>query len=134
MSWLKKIRVSCLLLVVLTVFGLHAKAETLQSTGVKFHQEQLSTQDAGLSHSDCQWINAPLPERPEELLFIEESEDKQQYWILELGNRHLSICISILFGQPDPGFELEAVPFTGSLAVTQLSTSERLSSLQIFRI
>jgi hypothetical protein len=68
------------------------------------------------------------------LLFIEESEDKQQYWILELGNRHLSICISILFGQPDPGFELEAVPFTGSLAVTQLSTSERLSSLQIFRI
>lgn len=134
MSWLKKIRVSYLLLVVLTVLGFHAEAETLHSTRAKFHQEQLSTQDAGLSHSDYQWINAPLPERPEELLFIEESEDKQQYWILELGNRHLSICISILFGQPDPGFELEAVSFTGSLPIIQLSTSERLSSLQIFRI
>lgn len=134
MSWLKKIRVSCLLLALLTVLGFHAEAETLQSTQGRFHQEQVSTQDAGLSHSDYQWINAPLPERPEELLFIEESEDKQQYWILELGNRQLSICISILFGQPDPGFELEPVPFTGSLPITQLSTSERLSALQIFRI
>jgi hypothetical protein len=134
MSWLKKIRVSCLLLVVLTVLGFHAEAETLHSTQGRYHQEQVSTQHAALSLSDYQWINAPLPERPEELLFIEESEDKQQYWILELGNRQLTICISILFGQPDPGFELEAVPFTGSLPITQLSTSERLSSLQIFRI
>lgn len=134
MSWLKKIQVPCLLLVVLTVLGFHAEAGKLPSTQDRFHQEQVSTQNAAISHSDHLWINAPLPERPEELLFIEESEDKQQYWILELGNRQLSICISILFGQPDPDFELKAVPFTGILPISQLSTSERLSSLQIFRI
>jgi len=134
MSWLKNIRIPCLLLVVLTVIGFHGEAGKSHSTQGRFHQEQVSTQDKTLSHSENQWINAPLPERPEELLFFEESEDKQQFWILELGNRQLSICISILFGQPDPGFELEAVPFTGNLPITQLSTSERLSSLQIFRI
>ena len=134
MSWLKKIRVSCLLLIVLTVLGFHAEAGKLHSTQGRFHQEQVSTQDPALSHSDYQWINAPLPERPEDLLFIEESEDKQQYWVLQLASRQLTICISKLFGQPDPGVELEAVPFTGSLPITQLSTSERLSSLQIFRI
>ena len=77
MSWLKNIRIPCLLLVVLTVIGFHGEAGKSQSTQGKIHQEQVSTQNAALSHSDYQWINAPLPERPEELLFFEESEDKQ---------------------------------------------------------
>lgn len=133
MSWLKKIRILPILLVLLTVIGVPAKAGHAPAIAGK-HQKQLLNPHSTLSQTTLQWINAPVPEKPEELLFVEESEDDQHHWVLQLTKRQFSICISILFGQPEPGSELAAVPDSGNLPITLQSTGERLSSLQIFRI
>lgn len=133
MSWLKKIRFPLLLLVLLTVIGVAAKAGHAPAIAGK-HQKQLLNPHSNLSQTAFQWVNAPVPEKSDELLFVEESEDDQHHWVLQLTNRQFSICISILFGQPEPGFELAAVPDSGNLPITLQSTGERLSSLQIFRI
>jgi hypothetical protein len=133
MSWLKKIRFPLILLVLLTVIGVAAKAGHAPAITGK-HQKQLLKPHSNLSQTAFQWVNAPIPEKSDELLFVEESEDDQHHWVLQLTNRQFSICISILFGQPEPGFELAAVPDSGNLPITLQSTGERLSSLQIFRI
>jgi hypothetical protein len=133
MSWLKKIRFSLILLVLLTVIGVAAKAGHAPAIAGK-HQKQLLNPHSNLSQTALQWVNAPIPEKSDELLFVEESEDDQHHWVLQLTNRQFSICISILFGQPEPGFELAAVPDSGNFPITLQSTGERLSSLQIFRI
>ena len=133
MSWLKKIQFPLLLLVLLTVIGVAAKAGHAPATAGK-HQKQLLNLHSTFSQTSFQWVNAPVPEKSDELLFVEESEDDQHHWVLQLTNRQFSICISILFGQPEPGFELAAVSDSGNFPITLQSTGERLSSLQIFRI
>lgn len=133
MNWSFKIRLSCILLVLLTGLGFHSKANNNPQAN-RFSQYQQHTQDQQFQSSDHIWINAPLPEKQEENLFYEDSEDEQHNWILLKSNQLFKLTLSALFGnQDDP----EAAFCFNSSASTEpgnLSTIGRLSRLQIFRI
>ncbi len=134
MNWSFKIRLSCILLVLLTGLGFHSKANNNTQSNRFSQYQQRHTQDQQFQSSDHIWINAPLPEKQEENLFYEDSEDEQHNWILLKSNQLFKLTLSALFGnQQDPEaafrFNASASPEPGNL-----STIGRLSRLQIFRI
>lgn len=134
MNWYTKIWASCFLLVLLT--GLNSFAGTVNApANTSPSQPELLQSNRHQNHySDYLWINAPLPEKQDELLFVEESEDNQHSWILLKSNRIFYTCISILFGQPDFNIQQPAPISPAAHRPIQLFTIGRLSHLQIFRI
>ena len=133
MNWSSKIRLFSILLVFLTALGISAKAGNTASCK-SLHQQIVTSSGHHLQPATLLFINAPLPEKPEELLFIEETEDEQHSWILSKSNRIFYICISALFGEPDQDMQLIFQPDTAEFPLSQLSTIGRLSRLQTFRI
>ncbi|WP_290796038.1 hypothetical protein [Flavihumibacter sp. UBA7668] len=134
MNWYTKIWVSCLLLVLLTSMDVISGTHNAPSN-IRHSQPELIQFNRPQNHySDYLWINAPLPEKQDELLFIEETEDNQHNWVLLKSNRIFYTCISILFGQPDLTNQ-QPVPIPPAAhRPIQLFTIGRLSHLQIFRI
>jgi hypothetical protein len=134
MNWFLKIVVSFILLVLLTSLHLHAKTGRSKHPADSRQEELLTTSPSLINPAELIWINAPLPEKSDELLFIEESEEDVHNWILLKSNRIFYTCISILFGQPDQGMELQALTFIAAPPQPLHSTIDRLSQLQLFRI
>ncbi|KYP15329.1 hypothetical protein [Flavihumibacter sp. CACIAM 22H1] len=134
MNWYVKIWVSCFLLVLLTGMELLAGTRNNSLIRASAAAEMLQSNRHQAHYSDYLWINAPLPEKQEELLFVEETEDNQHNWVLLKSNRLFYTCISLLFGQPDPASQQTVSPPAAVYQPIQLSTIGRLSHLQIFRI